>query len=70
MKKVRFDGAGLSTTLSSGRPVEIIRSDDGSHYGFKLGPSDDGVKFCLTREAVSFILFAIDKLENDAGGSV
>lgn len=63
MDIVEVRGHAIAATLSSGRVVEVMRGDDGSHYGFKFGPDDDGVSFCLSREAVEFVLFALRELE-------
>lgn len=69
MEEVRIVGSVLEGKTKSGRPVQVLRSDDGEKWGFKFGPDDDGVSFALSDEAVQIMLSMIFSL-TPTGGEV
>lgn len=63
MEKVLVDGVALSSKTSKGREVQVLRGDNGSHWGFKFGPEDDQISFCLSGEALELMLAMIRSLK-------
>lgn len=66
MKQVEVVGSVIRGKTKSGRPIEVMRADNGERWGFKFGPDDDGVSFALSDEAVLIMLSMIRTLTHSA----
>lgn len=63
MEKVLVEGTALSSKTSKGREVQVLRGDNGNHWGFRFGPEDDRISFCLSGEALELMLAMIRSLK-------
>lgn len=63
MEKVLVSGTALSSKTSKGREVQVLRGDNGNHWGLKFGPEEDQISFCLSGEALEIMLAMIRSLK-------
>ena len=63
MKEVSISGHAIRDKTKAGRDIQVLRSDDGSHWGFKFGPDGDQISFALSAEALEIMLSMIRSLK-------